>query len=115
MVLLSSVLAHSPVTFGVMNSHDPIFIAPLPTEVPDYVWSPRYDRPIYLPGRPVKKPEDTGRKIPHPDAESALRAAKKACCKQRGRWFGRESGNSNTPVFLVYEDEKVIERHIVGR
>ena len=100
--------------FGVMLSHDPIFIAPPPTEIPNYVWSRQYDKPCYLPGRPVRKPKEEGRKITHPDAETALRAAKKACCKQRGRWFGRESGNSNVPVFLVYEDGKVIERHEVG-
>ena len=107
-------MAQALINFGVMLSHDPIFIAPPPTEVPDYVWSRQYDKPCYLPGKPVQKPKEEGQRICHPNAESALRAAKQACCKQRGRWFGRESGNSNVPVFLVYEDGKVIERHEVG-
>ena len=33
-------LAHVFFTFGAMNPHDPIIIAPPITEVPDYVWSP---------------------------------------------------------------------------
>ena len=41
-----------------MNPHEPIFVAPPITEIPDYVWSPRYDRPSWIPGRPVKKPTD---------------------------------------------------------
>ena len=92
--------------------------APLPpsppiTEVPDYVWSPRYGRPAWLPGRPVKKPVDTGRRISHPNAESALKAAKKACLGHPGRWFGRSSDGKEKAVFLVYEDGKVVERHVV--
>ena len=98
-----------------MLPHDPFFIAPPPTEIPDYVWSRRYDKPCFVPGRPIRKPKDTSRRISHPDAESALLAAKKACCKQQGRWFGRESGSTTTPVFLVYEGGKVIEKHVVGR
>ena len=46
-----------------MNPHDSIFCVPPITEVPDYVWSRRYG-----------PPKDTGRRIPHPDAESALQA-----------------------------------------
>ena len=98
-----------------MNPHDPIFIAPPITEVPDYVWSPRHDKPAFLPGRPVQKPQDTGRKIPHPDAETALQAAKRACRAHPGRWFGRSSSDNEKTAFLVYEDGKVIERHLVGR
>ena len=98
-----------------MNAHDPIFIAPPPTEVPDYVWDRRYDRPCFLPGRPVRKPKEEGRRIPHPDAESALQAAKRACRGCSGRWFGRSSAGSGPPAFLVYEGGKVIERHVVGK
>ena len=47
------------ISFGAMNPHDPIFVAPPITEVPDYVWSRRYDKPAFLPGRPVQKPKDT--------------------------------------------------------
>nr|MCR4568801.1 hypothetical protein [Bacteroidales bacterium] len=70
---------------------------------------------------PVKKPVDTGRRISHPNAESALKAAKKACLGHPGRWFGRSSddgsggssGSKEKAVFLVYEDGKVVERHVV--
>ena len=91
----------------------PLPPSPPITEVPDYVWSPRYGRPSWLPGRPVKKPVDTGRRISHPNAESALKAAKKACLGHPGRWFGRSSGSKEKAVFLVYEDGKVVERHVV--
>ena len=54
-----STLAQACITFGPMNPHEPIFVAPPITEIPDYVWLPRYDRPSWIPGRPVKKPKDT--------------------------------------------------------
>ena len=108
-------MAHLTINFGPMNLHEPIFVAPPITEIPDYVWSRRYDKPAFLPGRPVQKPKDTSRKIPHPDAETALRAAKKACRENTGRWFGRVPEGSGPIAFCVYEDSKVVERHIVGR
>ena len=98
-----------------MIPHDPIYVAPPITEVPDYVWSRQYDKPCFLPGRPVQKPKDIGRRISHPDAESALQAAKRACRSHPGRWFGRSSDCSAGAVFLVYENGQVIERHAVGR
>ena len=103
------------ISFGPMNPHEPIFVAPPITEIPDYVWSRRYDKPAFLPGRPMQKPKDTSRKIPHPDAETALRAAKKACREKAGRWFGRAPEGSGPITFCVYEDSKVVERHIVGK
>ena len=90
-------------------------IAPPITEVPDYVWTPRYSRCSYLPGKPVKKEKDTSRRISHPDAETALQAAKRACRAKAGRWFGRSTDASGRLSFLVYADGRVIERHIVGR
>ena len=84
--------------------------APPYTSVPDYVWSRRYSKPCFLPGRPVEKSKEEGRLISHPDAESALRAAKRACRARPGRWFGREK-----TAFLVYEDGKVLERHEIRR
>ena len=108
-------MAHLTINFGPMNLHEPIFVAPPITEIPDYVWSRRYDKPAFLPGRPVQKPKDTSRKIPHPDAETALRAAKKACREKAGRWFGSTPEGSGPISFCVYEDGKVVERHIVGR
>ena len=98
-----------------MNPHDPNIFAPLPTEIPDYVWAPQYNKPCYIPGRPIKKPKDTSRRISHPDAESALKAAKKACREKAGRWFGRAPEGSGPFAFCVYEDGKVVERHVVGR
>lgn len=40
-----------------MNPHDSIFFAPPITEVPDYVWSRQYDKPCFVPGRPIKNPQ----------------------------------------------------------
>ena len=45
-----------------MNLHDPIFVAPPITELPDYLWSPRYGGLSYLPRKPVRKPEEEGRR-----------------------------------------------------
>ena len=98
-----------------MNPHDSIFFAPPITEIPDYVWAPRYDRPSWIPGRPVKKPKDTSRRIPHPDAVTALKAAKKACREKAGRWFGRSTSKNENAAFLVYEGGKIIERHVVSK
>ena len=108
-------LAYVKISFGVMNPHDPIFVVPPITEVPDYVWSRKYDKPCFLPGRPSQKPKKEGRRISHPDAESALKAAKKACRSNPGRWFGRASSEADGAEFLVYKGGKVVERHVVGR
>ena len=98
-----------------MNTHDSIFFIPPITEVPDYVWSRQYDKPCFVPGRPIRKPKDTSRRISHPDAETALQAAKQACRSHPGRWFGRSSAGIGPAAFLVYEGSKVIERHVVGK
>ena len=97
-----------------MNSHDPDFIAPLPTEIPDYVWDRRYDKPALLPGRPINKPEEEGQRITHSNVETALQAAKRACRGNRKRWFDRGSYRAGNATFLVYENGKVIERHEVA-
>lgn len=112
---LGDTVAQALFIFAFMTPHDPFIIAPPPTEVPDYVWSPRYDRQCYLPGRPSKKQKDTSRRISHPDAETALQAAKQACRSHPGRWFGRSSAGIGPAAFLVYEGSKVIERHVVGK
>ena len=52
---LGNSLAHLSYTFGAMNPHDPIFIAPPPTEMPDYILYRQYEEPCYLPGRPSKE------------------------------------------------------------
>jgi len=51
----------------------------------------------------------------HPDAESALLAAKKACRRFPGRWYGRASSRADAAEFHVYEGIKVVESHIAGR
>ena len=51
----------------------------------------------------------------HPDAESALLAAKKACRRFPGRWYGRASSRADAPEFHVYEGIKVVESHIYMR
>jgi len=95
-----------------MNSYDPIFIAPPLTEVPDYVWLPRYGRSSWLPGRPSKQPKDTAHWISHLDAESALQAAKQSCRMHPGRWFGQSSEGPGPTIFCVYEEGKVVEHHV---
>ena len=95
-----------------MNPQEPIFVAPPITEIPDYVWSRRYDKSCFLPGRPVQKRKDEGLRILHPNAESALQAAKRACRGCPGRWFGRSS--SGQAEFLVYEGGKVVEAACCG-
>lgn len=98
-----------------MNPHDPVFIAPPPTEEPDYILYRQYEDACHLPGKTVKKPVDTGRWISHPNAETALQAAKRACRAKPGRYLGRSTTCNEIATFLVYEDGKVIERHFVGR
>ncbi len=79
------------------------------TEIPDYVWDQKYDRPSYYP-RPKKEPKDTAPIITHPNLEEALKAAKRGARGNSGRWFGRESESG---CFCVYEGGKVVERHMV--
>jgi hypothetical protein len=98
-----------------MNLSDIIPIPPPITEVPDYVWARRYDIPVFPSERPAREACTEGRKISHPDVESALRAAKCACRAHPGRWFGRGSSRADGVEFLVREDGKIIERHVVGR
>lgn len=97
-----------------MNPHEPILFAPPITEIPDYVWSPRYSRPSLLPGRPSKKPKEASVRVPHPDAESALMGAKKACAHHPGRWYGRAPDGPEPTAFWVYEENTVVERHVVA-
>ena len=85
------------------------------TSVPDYVWADVRDcslQFVRIPRKPREKPVP---QIPHPDAKSALEAAKRACYKHPGRWYGRASNQADGTSFLVYEGGKVIERHVVGR
>lgn len=83
------------------------------TSVPDYVWADVRDCSLQFVRMPRKPKEVPVPQIPHPTAESALQAAKRACYKHPGRWFGRSSDCSAGAVFLVYEDGIVVERHVV--
>lgn len=96
-----------------MNPHDPIFIAPPPTEVPDYILYRQYEEPRFLPGKPVRKPKDMSEWFFHPTAEAALQAAKRACRIKPGRWIGHNYGQNPEAAFLVFEGGKVIERHVI--
>lgn len=107
-------LALVPITFGAMLQHRPYFIALPPTEVPDYILYRQYEDPFQLPGRPSTQPKDTSLWISHPNAEKALQAAKRACRGKPGRWLGRSTIGNENAVFLVYEDGKVVERHMAG-
>ena len=98
-----------------MTSSGSIPSVPPITEVPDYVWARQYEKPVFFPKRPVQKPKEEGRLIPHPNAEIALQAAKRACRAHLGRWLGRTSIQTDGTVFLVYSDGKVIERHVVDK
>lgn len=84
------------------------------TSVPDYVWADVRDASLQFAKMPRRPREEPVRQIPHPSAETALQAAKRACRAHPGRWFGRCSDSSGGPVFLVYDVGKVIERHVVG-
>ena len=108
-------LAQAPRIFAGMNAQEPCFIAPLPSEIPDYVWAPRYDSHyLQKPGSSFTREPEEGQRISHPDAESALRAAKRACRSSPGRWIGRDYSTREHAAFLVYEGGKVIERHSVN-
>lgn len=87
--------------------------APPPyTSVPDYVWDRRYAGRGISSKHPAR-PEDSALIIPHPDAESALAAAKQSCRKHPDRWFGRGTGTGGKVEFWVHEGSKVLERHII--
>ena len=81
------------------------------TSVPDYVWADVRDCSLQFVPMPRKPQEAPVSQIPHPTAESALQAAKRACRMHLGRWFGRSSDRSGRTVFLVYENGMVIEQH----
>ena len=83
------------------------------TSVPDYVWADVRDCSLQFVRMPRKPQEAPVPQISHPTAEAALQAAKRACRSHPGRWFGRSSDCSGGAVFLVYEDGKVVERHVV--
>ena len=97
-----------------MNPRDSIFYVPPYTSVPDYVGADFRDPYLQFASRPQGKPKDNARVIPHPDAESALKAAKQAAKEKPDRYFGRNTASNGTIAFNVYENGKVAERHVVS-
>ena len=88
-------LAQAGCIFGAMLERDSIGMAPMPTEVPDYVWCRRVIR--------------------HPDAETALSATKRAIRGQPSRRFHRHTLPDGTTCFEVLEGSRVLERHVVQK
>ena len=111
---MGSAMAQARHTFAAMNPNEPLFYAPLPTEIPDYVWSPRYGRSSYVTGRPTKKPNDVSVRFTYPDVEAALKGAKRACIGRPGRWYGRAPDGPGPTSFWVHEGNAVVERHVVA-
>ena len=68
-------------------------------------------QPSYIPRPRRNEPKDTAAVFYHANGEEALKAAKIGARGNGGRWFGRESDGG----FCVYEDGKVIERHITKK
>lgn len=107
-------MAQARHTFAAMSPNEPSFYAPLPTEIPDYVWSPRYGRSPYVTGRPTKKPKDISVRFAYPDVEAALKGAKKACHGHRERWYGRTPDGPGPTAFWVYGGSTVVEKHVLA-
>lgn len=101
-----------------MNLHEPIFVAPPITEIPDYVWSRRYDKPAFLPGWPVQKPKDASRKIPHSDVESALKASKTITLffitKYLRPQIHEKNGNKEKPSLLLVDHPEEVAGRILA-
>ena len=51
--------------------------------------------------------------VPHPDGESALKAAKKAAKGKTDRYLGRTRSEDGRDGFDVFENGKIVERHTV--
>ena len=85
------------------------WIAPPPTEIPNYVWSKKYDpKPLKI--KSSKLIEIKVEEFYHPSKEVALKAAKMAVRGKPGMYFG---SMENGKGFHVYRNGKVVERHWV--
>ena len=62
--------------------------------------------------RQLRPAQDTGLLVTHPDAESALMAAKKACRGKPDRWLASVQTPSGAPCFVIREGGTVVERHM---
>lgn len=93
-------------------------IPPMPppyTSVPDYVWADVRDCALQFAPMTRKRQEPSVPVIVHPDGESALKAAKQAVKEKTGRYYGRSENQQGRLTFNVYENGKVVVRHVVAR
>ena len=70
-----------------------------------------YHRPYY--SRPEKRPKEEFRVVVHPDGESVLKATKAATKGKTDRHLGRARSEDGRDGFDVFENGKIVERHIV--
>ena len=86
-------------------------IPPPPTEIPEWVWSKKYDsKPQRI--KSSKLIETIIEEFYHPSKEAALKAAKMAVRRKTGMHFGSMSDGKG---FNVYLDGKVVERHLIQK
>lgn len=93
-------------------------IPPIPppyTSVPDYVWTDVRDCALQFAPMTRKRQEPAVPVIVHPDRESALKAAKQAVKEKTGRYYGRSESLDKKLSFNVYENGKVVARHVAGQ
>ena len=85
------------------------WMAPPPTEIPNYVWSKKYDpKPLKI--KSSKLIEIKVEEFCHPSKESALKAAKMAVRGKTGMYFG---SMENGKGLHVYRNGTVVERHMI--
>ena len=85
------------------------WMAPPPTEIPNYVWSKKYDsKPLKI--KSSKLIEIKVEEFYHPSKEVALKAAKMAVRGKPGMYFG---SMENGKGFNVYLNGKVVQRYWV--
>ena len=85
------------------------WITPPPAEIPNYVWSKKYDpKPLKI--KSPKLVEIKIKEFYYPSKESTLRAARMAVRGKSGMYFG---SMENGKGFHVYRNGKVVERHWV--
>ena len=85
------------------------WMVPPPTEIPNYVWSKKYDpKPLKI--KSSKLIEIKVEEFYHPSKEVALKAAKMAVRGKSGMYFG---SMENGKGFHVYRNGKVVEKHWV--
>ncbi len=85
------------------------WMVPPPTEIPNYVWSKKYDpKPPII--KSSKLIEIKIEEFYHPSKEVALKAAKMAVRGKTGMYFG---SMENGKGLHVYRNGTVVERHMI--